>query len=94
MLLQRLTLLACCAAFLTLLLAAPALAEEAPRMDVDSLHKKLDDANVVVLDVRGMKYVKDEGGQKIKGAVLYEPGDADTWVAELDTSKTYILYCS
>lgn len=81
---------------LALCMAVPAAmaGDAAPRMETDTLAEQIDDPNIVIVDVRGMKYVKEEGGQKIKGAVLLEPDNADAWIAKQTQGQTFVLYCS
>ena len=65
-----------------------------PRMSPEELKGKLDDASVVVLDVRVGKSW-DESKTIIKGAVRENPkGDIAAWSKKYAKNKTYVLYCS
>lgn len=80
---------------LALVLAAmPAAgAADVKLMDIDTLKTRLDDADVIVLDVRtGPDWSSSE--LKIKGARRTDPRAFDTWSADLDRSKTIVLYCA
>lgn len=80
---------------LTLVLAAmPAAgATDVRVMEVDTLKNLLGDAEIIVLDVRtGPDWSSSE--LKIKGAQRTDPRAFDTWSADLDRSKTIVLYCA
>lgn len=84
---------------ITLLLAMsgyPALATfaaEAPRMEKDALKEKLDQPDVVVIDVRATTdWLLTR--EKIKGAVRENPKDFAEWYANYPKEKTIVLYCA
>ncbi len=61
------------------------------RMSVMELSAKLDDPNIVVLDVRtGSSWT--EAKRQIPGSLRYEPRKAGVWSRTLDPDKTYVLY--
>lgn len=68
-------------------------AAEAPLMKPEQLQALLGRPDVVVIDVRRNAHW-DSSGQKIKGAVRRQPGEAETWGRELSPDKTYVLYCA
>ena len=62
-------------------------------MDVATLKNLLDDADVIILDVRtGPDWSSSE--LKIKGARRTDPRAFDTWSDGLDRNKTIVLYCA
>lgn len=62
-----------------------------PKMTKEQLKDKLDDSEVVVVDVRvGKDWSASDS--KIKGAVRYEPKKAKDWAKDLDKNKVYVLY--
>lgn len=73
--------------------AMVAFANGVPRMSVEELSQKLNDANIVVIDVRSSQDWRGSD-QKIRGAVRQVPFDAAVWGKDLDKSKTYVLYCA
>ena len=70
-----------------------ALAGSVPRMSKEDLEVRLDDAGVVILDVRVAKDWK-ESEFKIKGAIREDPKEVLTWSQEYSKDKTIVLYCS
>lgn len=72
---------------------AVAWGQDIPRMSIEQLQGMLGNPDVVVLDVRTAKDW-DSGKTKITGALRMNPGDVETWAKDLDTSKTYVLYCA
>ncbi|UCF85519.1 MAG: hypothetical protein JSV50_07765 [Desulfobacteraceae bacterium] len=74
-------------------LAQSAIAAEVPRMTKEELKSRLDDPDVVIVDVR---IGKDWKGSefKIKGAVREDPTDFSTWAEKYPKDKTLVLYCA
>ncbi len=66
--------------------------QDVPRMGVDELRGRLNDPQVVVLDVRAGRDWKSSQ-EKIAGAVREEPGELD-WAQKYDKNKTLVLYCA
>ncbi len=79
---------------LWLLLVTPAMAAEAPRMEIDAVLARLSDPGVMVVDIRGKDHVTYDGGRIIAGATLVEPREVTAWAARQDPSLLYILYCA
>ena len=67
--------------------------QKVPRMSIDELKSRLDDASVVVIDVRAGG---DWGGSsiRIKGAVREVYADTEKWAPKYDKDKTIVLYCA
>jgi len=71
----------------------PTIAADVTRMSKEDLKAKLDDPNVVIVDVRsGSDWKSSEF--KIKGAVREDSGNVDSWAAKYSTDKTLVLYCA
>ena len=78
---------------LILMGALTAVAVDVPRMSKESLKAKLNDPDVVVLDVRtGNDWKGSEF--KIKGAVRESSENVDTWATKYAKDKTLVLYCA
>lgn len=74
-----------------MLLAAQAFAGDVPRMTKEELKAQLDDATVVVVDVRrGSDWRGSEF--KIKGAE--RPEDVAAYAKEQGLDKTFVFYCA
>ena len=73
--------------------AAPALADEVPRMTVDELQSRLGADDVAVLDVRSGR---DWQAAKtaITGSVRAAPSEVGQWAENFPKQKTYVLYCT
>ena len=70
-----------------------AIASEVPRMTKEELKSKLDDPDVVIVDVRVGKDWK--GSEfKIKGAVRGNPAEFSSWAEKYPNDKTLVLYCA
>jgi predicted sulfurtransferase len=70
-----------------------AMAVDVPRMSKESLKAKLDDPDVIILDVRtGSDWKASEF--KIKGAVRESSDNVDSWAAKYAKDKTLVLYCA
>ncbi len=81
---------------LALMLVYPlvcAAADEAPRLDKDTLKAWLSDPQVLVLDVRQPQDWQ-ASAKKIKGAVREDPNDVKSWAAALPRDKKIVLYCA
>lgn len=59
----------------------------------EELLKKLDDPNLVILDVRtGRDWKSSEF--KIKGASKVNAGKLNSWIGEYSKDKLYVTYCA
>ena len=68
-------------------------AKDVPRMTVGELNARLEDPNLLILDVRtGLDWAASE--LMIKGAERKDPGDFQGWIAQLPSNKTIVLYCT
>jgi len=75
------------------MLAQLAIAAEVPRMTKEELKTKLDNPDVVIVDVRVGKDWK--GSEfKIKGAVRGNPAEFSSWAEKHPKDKTFVLYCA
>ena len=75
------------------MLAQMAIAAEVPRMTKEELKAKLDNPDVVIVDVRAGK--DWEGSEfKIKGAVRENPAEFSSWAEKYPKDKTLVLYCA
>jgi len=71
----------------------PTMATDVTRMSKEDLKARLDDPDVVILDVRsGSDWKSSEF--KIKGAVREESRNVDSWAAKYSKDKTLVLYCA
>jgi len=71
--------------------ATAAMSTEVPRMSKEDLNAKLDDPDVVILDVRtGGNWKASEF--KIKGAIRVSPKNVDSWASKYAKDKTLFLY--
>ena len=68
-------------------------AQEAPRVDKETLKTWLADPQVVILDVRATDDWQGSD-KKIKGAVRQDPKAVQTWAASLPKDKKIVLYCA
>ena len=64
---------------------------EVPRMTKEALMTKLDNPDVVNLDVRKIKELND-GEVKIKGAVWEDSKNFESWSKKYSKEKTIVLY--
>ena len=75
------------------MVAQLAFAAEVPRMTKEELKPKLDNPDVVIVDVRVGKDWK--GSEfKIKGAVRGNPAELSSWAEKYPKDKTLVLYCA
>ena len=75
------------------ILAQLAIAAEVPRMTKEELKSKLDDPDVVVVDVRVGKDWK--GSEfKINGAVRGDKNNIIALAGKYPKDKTFVLYCA
>jgi rhodanese-related sulfurtransferase len=59
----------------------------------EELNGLLDDPNVIILDVRtGRDWKSSEF--KIKGALRANPSKFDSWIAQHEKEKRYVIYCA
>jgi hypothetical protein len=70
-----------------------AAAQEAPRIDKETLKSWLGNPEVIILDVRQPKDWQGSD-KKIQGAVRVDPHAVDTWAATLPKNKKIVLYCA
>lgn len=70
-----------------------AFAQEAPRINPDTLKSWLADPQVIILDVRQPGDWQNSD-KKIKGAVRQDPHEVQTWAASLPKDKKIVLYCA
>ena len=66
-------------------------AQEAPRVDKETLKSWLSDPQVLILDVRAPKDW-DVSDKKITGAVRQDPNGVKIWAANLPKDKKIVLY--
>ena len=69
------------------------MAADIPRMTKEELKAMMDDAKVIIVDVRtnpewNMSKVK------IKGAVREDPTKVKSWIEKYSPDKTFVFYCS
>jgi rhodanese-related sulfurtransferase len=68
-------------------------AQEAPRIDKETLKSWLNDPGMMIIDVRqpGDWQASDK---KIQGAVREDPHAVDAWATTLPKDKKIVLYCA
>jgi hypothetical protein len=71
----------------------PSLAADVPRLTKEELKGMLGKENVIIIDVR-TSIDLEKSNQKIQGAVIEDPGKAETWMAKYPKDKTLVFYCS
>jgi rhodanese-related sulfurtransferase len=66
---------------------------DTPRMTKDELKARLDNPDLLIIDVR---YGKDwtDSDLKIKGAVREDPEAFDSWASKYPKDKTLVFYCA
>jgi len=75
-------------------LAQMAWAADVPRISKEELKVKLNDPEVVILDVRAAGDW-DKSRTKIQGAVREDPNkSAKSWAEKYSQDKTIVLYCA
>ena len=75
------------------MLAQLSIAAEVPRMTKEELKSKLDNPDVVIVDVRiGKDWKRSEF--TIKGAVRENPAELSSWAEKYPKNKTLVLYCA
>jgi len=75
------------------ILATFAKSADVPRMKKDELKARLDNPDLVILDVRSENDWKD-GDSKIEGAVREDPESVKPWAEKYSKDKTLVLYCA
>jgi rhodanese-related sulfurtransferase len=60
-----------------------------PRMGKDEVRSRLNDPELLVIDVR-----QEQKDSKIEGATLQRPGEVDSWAEKYPKDKTLVLYCA
>jgi rhodanese-related sulfurtransferase len=66
---------------------------EAPRMQPEDLQNRLGQPGLTVLDVRREGHWS-ASDRKIRTARRRDPEQVESWAAELDPDRTYVLYCA
>lgn len=66
---------------------------DAPLMTVDELRARMDDPDLVILDVRRANDWASSDS-KIKGAVHADPASYDEWASTYPKSQPIVLYCA
>jgi len=79
--------------FMVGILATFAKSADVPRMKKDELKAMLDNADLVILDVRTQSDWND-GDSKIKGAIREDPESVKSWLEKYSKDKTLVLYCA
>ena len=79
--------------FMVGIMATFAKSADAPRMKKDELKAMLDNADLVILDVRTQSDWND-GDSKIKGAIREDPESVKSWLEKYSKDKTLVLYCA
>ncbi len=64
-----------------------------PRITKEEARPKIDDPNVIFLDVRTGSDWR-ASGFKIQSAVYEEARNFEKWIENYDPEKTYIVYCA
>jgi rhodanese-related sulfurtransferase len=67
--------------------------DNVPKMTVDELKGRLNNPDLVVIDVRSA-YDWEESATKIKGTVREDPRKLASWLSKYPESKTIVFYCS
>jgi rhodanese-related sulfurtransferase len=70
-----------------------AAAQEAPRIDKETLKSWLGNPGVMIIDVRQPRDWQ-ASDKKIQGAVREDPHAVDVWAASLPKDKKIVLYCA
>jgi predicted sulfurtransferase len=65
----------------------------APRITAEELNAKLDDPDVIIIDVRRAGHWQGSD-QKIAGAVREDPKNIEAWAGNYAHDKTLVLYCA
>jgi rhodanese-related sulfurtransferase len=68
-------------------------ADSVPRMSIQDLKQRMDDPNVIIVDVRTV-HDWAESATKIKGAIREDPSRISSWMAKYPPSKTIVFYCA
>ncbi len=74
-------------------MGTPFAQDTVPRISKEELKAKLGSADLIIIDVRGIK----PGGPKerlIAGAVREEPSTPEKWAGRYGKNKTLVLYCA
>jgi rhodanese-related sulfurtransferase len=74
-------------------LVAPAVAAEAPRMEMDELKAQLGNPEMVIIDVRSYTDWL-LSSDKVKGAVRENYRDFEGWNTKYPKDKAIVLYCA
>jgi hypothetical protein len=68
-------------------------AADTPRMTSQELKGRLDESDVLIIDVRAEGSWKGSDS-KIKGAVREDPSSVQNWIKNYPKEKTLVFYCS
>ena len=79
--------------FVVGILATFARSADVPRIKKDELKAMLDNADLVILDVRVQSDWKGDA-LKIKGALREDPESVKSWAEKYPRDKTFVLYCA
>lgn len=79
--------------FINSLLVFAVASADAPRMSKEELKSRLDDKDIIVIDVR-TGYDWENSDSKIRGAVREDPQDIASWAKKYTKAKTIVLYCA
>jgi len=73
--------------------ALMAIAQEVPKITKEEVKGMLDNAEVIIVDVR---LGKDWDGSKlkIKGAIREDPRKVSSWIDKYPKDKTLVFYCA
>jgi len=75
-------------------IVAAAAADKVPRITTEDLKAKLEDPDLIIIDVRA-RSDWDESAEKVKGAIREDPNKPTrTWAAKYPKEKTIVLYCA
>ncbi len=67
-------------------------AQVAPRITKEELKARLDNPDVIIIDVRiGRDW--NDSTLKIKGALREDPRDVSSWMNKYSRDKTIVFYC-
>jgi hypothetical protein len=67
--------------------------DNVPRMTVEELKLQMDNANLVVIDVR-TSHDWEVSATKIRGSVREDPSKVASWIAKYPPDRTLVFYCA
>lgn len=75
------------------ILASMAVAQEVPKITKEEVKGMLDNAEVIILDVRlGRDW--EDSKLKIKGAIREDPRKVSSWIDKYAKDKSLVFYCA